>query len=200
MINQHAFSRRRFASHVVGLLTYLVCDVPAAGEYVISVWNGKQLFSALRLQAREGDSNSQIDIDLAELQKTDTGAAKQNIAPKGKLVIYCSRGNREFRVTVAQKHKEGDKTIFDSERLGASDHFIFVPVLKGKYNFAMTSEKPSGTIVVAPSTDKKILTHHLEPKRATVAKTGIVPKKIEVVPGQPIVFDIQTTTGFEISM
>ena len=200
MLNHRAFKRKQFASHLVGVLTYLVCVVPEPGEYVITIWSRQQVYRKLFLVAREGSSHSQIDIDLASLVSASSANVNREIVAKGLLVFYSSGGGREFRVTVAHKKDRGGKSIFDSENLSSSDHFVFIPVLTGEYDVALASHKVEGTILVIPPDGKKLPVHLFEPKHVTLAKDGFEPRRIEAFPGQPIVFTIRTSTKFEITL
>jgi len=200
MLNSQAFRKKHFASHVVGVLTYLVWNVPSPGDYLISVWRGQQLTRRLILVARENAANPQVDIDLAAPTKANHSEDVLSVAVNGKAVFYCSQGSGEYQITVAQKSKAGEKEIFDSARLKDPDHFIMVPIIAGTYRFSLESKKPSGTILVTSASGKKLSPHKLKPQHVTVDKTGLQPSKIEAKPGQPIVFTIRTSDKFAITL
>jgi len=199
-INSQAFKREHFPSHLVGALTYIMWSVPEAGNYLISAWVGDKLFREIPLKAGQDDLNSFAHIDLASPKFTRTVAPELQVGAKGTAIFFCSGGFREFRITVAQKGDRGEKKVFDSQRLGQGDHFILVPIVPGKYEFAVRSKKPSGNIIVQSSSEKKIPATQLEPKQATATDRGLSPGTIEVRSGQPVVLAIQTSERFEITL
>jgi hypothetical protein len=199
-INSQAFKREHFPSHLVGALTYIMWSVPAAGDYVISAWVGDKPLREIPLKAGQNDLNSFVHIDVATPKFTRNAKPVLQIGAKGTVIFYCSGGFREFRITVAQKGNRGEKKVFDSEHLSRGNHFVLIPIVVGKYDFALGSKEHSGTITVQSSPEKKIPASQLEPKQATVTDRGLSPDKMEVRPGQPVVLEIQTSQKFEITL
>ena len=198
--NSQAFKREHFPSHLVGALTYIMWNVPAAGDYLISAWVSDKPFHEFPLKAGQEDLNSFAHIDVATPKFTRNVAPEIQIGAKGTVIFYCSGGFREFRITVTQKSDRGEKEIFNSEHLSRGDHFVMVPIVSGKYDFTVDSKKQPGTITVRSSSEKKTPASQLEPKQATATDGGLSPDKIELRPGQPLVLEIQTSKKFEITL
>ncbi len=201
MLNIHAFRKEKFFSHTIGVLSFVLHEIPLAGTYVIRVKSGDRAVREIGLTCLDDEPNTQVNIDLAT-SATRRVAEKSDlrIRTNGRLLLYSSQGTTEHRVTIALKNDSGaEKTVFDSEQLGKSDLVIINPVLPGEYTLATGSTPKAGKITVAKARDGGLPVSQLEPKRAVVEERGMTPPAVELLPGQPLILESPKPVRFDVT-
>lgn len=159
------------------------------------------------------DKNSpvaQVDIDLAALMKPSDKSDEccgsgdsQNrfsVNPKGYAVFHVSGGAGGYYVQVRKAAENPEERIFDSRKLSDGDIFSGTIIRPGTYSVVDTRTKAQAEVVVSYPEIGKAPYRPPGPVRVQVTQEYFEPGRVELKPGQGLVFECKTESRIKIEL
>ena len=111
--------------------------------------------------------------------------------PKGYVLFHVSSGSGGFSVHVRRAAEDPKEKVFDSRELGEGDVFSAVILRPGTYSVVNRLAKAKAEVVVSYPEIGKTAYRPPEPVRVHVGRKGFEPSRIELKPGQGLLFDVK---------
>lgn len=202
-INRAALTTDTFRSAALGPLDSIAHPL-APDNYSGEVWLGDKMVGTFTIDAAEGGSGEQVDIDLSEIAD---GSAKQ--------VTHFSLGLIEQTTAFVVFHCGGDASGFhvllrsrsglepyDTRRMQLGDYYITTPIKPGRYAMKANGDNQdeSGVLLVdqAQPTDAP---HPSANGAMIVVKGGFEPAEVHIASGDGAVFQIAAAdTDIELTL
>jgi hypothetical protein len=143
-----------------------------------------------------------------------------SVNPKGYVVFHVSQGSGGYSVHVrrAREDKERDdrdddsrgrdnrpkndreERVFNSQELGEGDFFATSIIRPGTYKVLNPLTKAEAQVVVAYPEVGKTPYRPPDAARVQVRRGGFEPKRVELKPGQGLIFDIQVASRILVQL
>ncbi len=208
--DQHLFSQSGLDSGFLTLLGSVVHSFHEPGEYrgsVHKVGGGQAVFY---ISVDKNSSAAQVNIDLAALREyAGTGdqhcCDKQTdnhftVNPRGYVVFHVSRGSGGFNVHVRRAVEDQKERAFNSQQLEAGDIFSAVIIRPGLYSVVNQLERAKAELTVTYPEIDKVAYRPPAPERVQVSSKGFEPARVELKPGQGLVFDVKVSARIVIDL
>lgn len=195
-VNTHALRRTALDSAALSVLGMLVHPLPEKGAFELTVSSGGVRVATLPVRIDEEAGTTQVDVDLAALDRRVQGraaaapASEAVVGPKGYLVLHVSAGAGEYVTVLTDRHARERKPLFDNRKLQAGDLFVTTLLRPGRYELAAHGVRSKGQLRVAyPGASRKSVAE-LDAARVNVTEKGFEPKEVRVEAGQGTVFEV----------
>jgi hypothetical protein len=211
--DQNLFTQIGLDSGSLTMLASVVHTFPEAGEYRGAVHLGEKVESVFYITADKNSPVAQVNVDLASLtapaaQGTgcccpETKDAQNHfvVNPKGYAVFHVTAGAGGYYVHLRKAAEDPKQKIFDSRKLEEGDIYSAVILRPGRYSVTDTLGKTAaGELTVHYPSVGKTAYRPPAPVRVEVGEKGFEPRKIEVHPGQGIVFQFKRTSRIKIEL
>jgi hypothetical protein len=152
---------------------------------------------------------AQVNIDLAALaQPSETGKpcgceGSQNrfsVNPKGYAVFHVSRGTGGYHVHVRRARENAEERVFDSRQLDDGDIFSAVILRPGTYSVVNAHTEARAEIVVPYPQVGETPYRPPAPVRVQATRGHFEPRRIELQPGQGLLFECKTPSRIRIEL
>jgi hypothetical protein len=209
--DQNLFTQVNLDSGSLTMLGSVIHSFPDPGEYRGSVHKAKGEQAVFYITVDKNSSVAQANIDLAALreysgatQSDCCGDSQENrytVNPKGYVVFHVSSGTGGFSVHVRRSVEDTKEKVFNSEVLDAGDFFSAAILRPGKYSVANRQAKSRAELVVSyPQIGGKTAYRPPAPVHVQIGPNGFEPARIELKPGQGVVFDIKARSRIVIEL
>ena len=199
--DQNLFTQIGLDSGSLTMLGAVIHSFGEPGEYRGSVRQGADSKAAFYISVDKNSAVAQVNIDLATLTNPPApasgccgGGESENrfaVNPKGYAVFHVSGGAGGYDVHVRKGDENPQEKIFDSRQLVEGDIFSAVIIRPGSYSVANVLTKAQGEIVVSYPKTEKTAYVLLSNKCAECTSDGFQPPRLELQPGQGVLFDCQ---------
>lgn len=227
LLNRAIFSQSSFDSSALTVLTTLLHHFTEAGDYDVFVRSTGQRDRRLRLQVLPEGAPTQINIDLAALDKPDEepGCCQDRedyrLQVNGVAGFYAAQGTGSYNLLI-NRNDQREKTVFldSASEIPAGDLFAVTLVrpgaymaadaLSGKFRVTIQVEMPPArTTDNGPDQDTGKMSAtdspspRYRPDRAvlvTLDKNGFNEKTVNLFAGQSIVFFCQIPARLRVEL
>lgn len=183
------------------------------GNYKGTVRRGESILSTFYLSADKNSAVAQVNIDLAELTKPEPSSAKCchdhtgdqhrfTLNPRGYAVFHVSSGPGGYYVHVekAIEGEDSEQQVFDSRKLSQGDVFSAAIIRPGYYSVTNLLTKARGEVVVSYPVIGKTAYRPPAPVRVKSSKDYFEPNRVELQPGQGLLFDCEDPSRIKIEL
>lgn len=183
-----------------------------SGEYRGAVHLGEKVESVFYIKADKNSPVAQVNVDLAVL----TAVAAQGgscccpeskevpnkfvVNPKGYAVFHVSSGSGGYYVHLRKADEDPKQKVFDTRKLEEGDIYSAVVLRPGRYSVTNTLSKAGAELTVHYLSVSKTAYRPPAPVRVDVGDKGFEPRKIEVHPGQGILFHFSQPSRIKIDL
>ena len=222
-IDPNLYTQIGLDSGSLTILGSIVHSLGDPGEYRVALHHGESVEGVGFVTVDKSSPVAQATVDLATLSASPeiTGGAaaagdkdcccgsgeqgsaagqRFTVNPKGYVLFRVSSGSGGYYVHVRRIDADPKDKGYDSRTLGAGDLFSAVVLRPGTYSVHNTLTKAKGALVVTyPKVGEK---GHVTPNPIRVAcGTGsFEPAKLQVEPGQGIIFEAKAPSRIEIKL
>jgi hypothetical protein len=208
--DQNLFTQVNLDSGSLTMLGSVIHSFPEPGEYRGSVHKAKGEQAVFYITVDKDSSVAQANIDLASLREYSSatqgdccGDSQENrftVNPKGYVVFHVSSGTGGFSVHVRRAQEDPKEKVFNSEVLGAGDFFTASILRPGTYSVVNRQGKVRAELVVSYPVVGKTAYRPPAPVHVPVGPNGFEPARLELKPGQGVVFDIKAKSRILIEL
>lgn len=214
--DQNLFTQIGLDSGSLTLLASVVHSFPEPGAYRGAVHLGEKVESVFYINADNNSPVAQVNIDLGSLtagpatssaagcccEDTAKNAANEFVVnPKGYAVFHVTSGAGGYYVHLRKADQDPNQKIFDSRKLEEGDIYSAVILRPGRYSITNTLGKgTSGELTVHYPSVGKTAYRPPAPLHVDVSEKGFQPHKIEVHPGQGILFHPRQPSRIKIEL
>jgi hypothetical protein len=186
-----------------------------AGEYKGTVRRGDAILSTFYLSADKNSAIAQVNIDLAALTEPKSSGSSAKcchdhkgdqhrfvVNPRGYAVFHVSGGKGGYYVHTEKviEGKDTDQRVFDSRKLSDADVFSGTIIRPGTYSVTNLLTKARAEVVVSYPVIGKTAYRPPAPVRVKSSKDYLEPKRVELKPGQGLLFDCETPSRIKIEL
>lgn len=206
--DQNLFTQTSLDSGSLTILGAIIHTFQKPGEYRGSVHKGEGRQAVFYLNVDKESSVASVNIDLASLPEylgedekecCDEGKESRfTVNPRGYVVFHVSRGSGGFSVHVRQAVEDPKEKVFNSQELGDGDIFSATIIRPGAYT--VTSKRAKAEVVVSYPEVGKTAYRPPAPVRVMVTPEGFEPARIELKPGQGLVFEVKGSARIVIKL
>jgi hypothetical protein len=208
------FDRNLFAqigldSGSLTMLGAVIHSFREPGEYRGSVDTEDEGQAVFYISVDKESPVAQVNIDLSTLaQPSETDEkcgceGSQNrfsVNPKGYAVFHVSGGSGGYHVHVRRARENSEEKIFDSRNLDDGDIFSAVILRPGTYAVTNAHTKARAQIVVPYPRIGETAYRPPAPVRIEVTREHFEPRRLELQPGQGLLFDCKTPSRIKIEL
>lgn len=216
--DQNLFTQFGLDSGSLTMLGSVVHKFQEPGEYRGSVHKAEGEQAVFYITVDKNSPAAHVNIDLASLQKSSDAAQKEccdgekenhfSVNPKGYVVFHVSAGSGGYSVHVRRAEEDPKAKVFNSQELGEGDIFSAVIIRPGTYLVSNRLAKGRGKerekerfeVVVSYPEIGKTAYRPPAPVRVRVSTKGFEPQRVELKPGQGLVFDVTTPARIVIEL
>jgi hypothetical protein len=208
--DQYLFTQTALDSGSLTMLGAVIHQLPEAGEYRGTVHHGEDVESTFYIKVDKSSPVAQVNIDLAQPRQqfrkdSDCCSGRQagneyTVNPKGFTLFHVSNGAGGYYVHLRKADEDPKQKVFDSRQLEEGDVFSAVIIRPGAYSIANASTKAKGEVSVAYPKIGKLPYRPPKPVRVDCTPEYFEPKKIELQPGQAILFHFKTRSRIRIEL
>jgi hypothetical protein len=201
--DQNMFTQTSLDSGSLTILGTVIHSFQQPGEYRGSVHKGEGKQAVFYITVDKESSVAQVNIDLASLPEYADEAQKEccsegaenhfTVNPRGYVVFHVSRGSGGFSVHVRLAVEDLKEKVFNSQELGDGDIFSASIIRPGTYS--LVNRRAKGEIVVSYPEMGKTAYRPPAPVRVLVTPESFEPARIELKPGQGLVFEVKGSGG-----
>ncbi len=181
------------------------------GEYRGSVRQREKSIAVFYILADKNSPVAQANVDLSALGDTDAsistcsgdGHAACNrfkVNPKGYAVFHVSGGPGGYDIRVRKADEDPRTKIFDSRQLNDGDIFSGVIIRPGSYSITNLLTAAHAEATVAYPIIGKTAYRPPAPVRVQCTRDGFDLKRIELQPGQGLIFDCKAPSRIKIEL
>jgi hypothetical protein len=208
--DRNLFTQIGLDSGSLTMLGTVVHSFGEPGEYRGSVRRGKEGAAVFYISVDKNSPVAQVNIDLAALTnppaatskccKGDGPEQRFTVNPKGYAVFHVSSGAGGFDVHVRKAEEDPKAKIFDSRELGEGDIFSAVILRPGTYSVTNLVTKTQAEAIVAYPKIGKTAYRPPAPVRVESTRDAFAPRRIELHPGQGLIFDCKAPSRVMIEL
>lgn len=221
-IDPNLYTQIGLDSGSLTILGSIVHSLGDPGEYRVALHHGESVEGVCFVTADKSSPVAQVTVDLASLgippeqaggvattgdkgcgcEGGEQGSGGQHftVNPRGYVLFRVSSGPGGYYVHVRRIDADPKDKGYDSRTLGEGDLFSAVVLRPGTYSVYNTLTKAKGTLVVAyPKIGDKAYVPP-NPVRVMCGPRSLEPAKLEVQPGQGIVFEAKAASRIEIQL
>jgi hypothetical protein len=216
-LDRNLFTQIGLDSGSLTMLGTVIHSFREPGEYRGVVRKGESHEAVFYISVDKDSAVAQANIDLAMLTKQPAfrkGDASTNccsedepvnnrftVNPRGFAVFHVSSGPGGFDVHVEKAGKEEEQRIFDSRTLQDGDLFSGALLRPGTYAIHNVVSKARGEVVVSyPEIGGKAPYRPGGPVRIQAVEERLEPARIQITPGQGLVFECRTASRIRIEL
>jgi hypothetical protein len=182
------------------------------GNYKGTVRRGDSILSTFYLSTDKNSAVAQVNIDLAALTNPEPSSGncchdhngndhRFTLNPRGYAVFHVSSGPGGYYVNVEKAvDKDSDQQVFDSRKLNQGDVFSAAIIRPGSYSVTNLLTKAQGEVVVSYPVIGKTAYKPPAPVRVKSSKRSFEPNRVELRPGQGLLFDCETASRIKIEL
>lgn len=206
--DQNLFTQFGLDSGSLTILGSVIHSFQKPGEYRGSVHKAGGEQAVFYITVDKNSSAAHVNIDLASLreysdttQKECCDDSKENhftVNPKGYVVFHVSRGNGGFSVHVRLAVEDPKEKVFNSQELDDGDIFSATIIRPGTYS--VVNRRAKAEVVVSYPESGKTAYRPPAPVRVQVSPGGFEPARIELKPGQGLVFEVKGSARIVIKL
>jgi hypothetical protein len=199
--DQNLFTQIGLDSGSLTILGSVTHSFQKPGEYRGSVHKTGGEQAVFFITVDKNSPAASVNIDLAALPEYTDANQKEccdkseanhfTVNPKGYVVFHVSRGSGGFSVHVRLAVEDPKEKVYNSQELDDGDFFAAAIIRPGTYS--VTNRRAKAEIVVSYPEIGKTAYHPPAPVHVQVSTAGFEPARIELKPGQGMVFEIKTT-------
>lgn len=205
-LNRAATQKTKFKSAGVSVLSYTAHQLKNSGTYLGKIYQDKKVINEFHIVCSDECKETQANINIADFNLHDSSnecQRKYEISPNGYLLFYDSKSNKDFRIKIEKASKTKKVEVqFDSLSLNKGDLYVATLLHPGIYKGLNLKNNTEFKVnVVYP--DKKLLkkvNQVKQPITVDVNEKGFSQGIIKTLPGQGIVFNINTPSDIELNL
>jgi hypothetical protein len=229
LINRQVFTTRVFDSGALTVLASVIHQFAEPGLYYVTIRRGDAVLGTTRFEVVAEAGPTQLNLDLSVagspagarspfLRSTRGAAAKDcdcgghgasagrevaaaaatpTVSAKGYVQFFVSQGDGGLSASVARA--DGDKVLFDTTTLGASDLFAVSLIAPATFSMANKLGKATGKITVTFSKEVARRLKTTAPVYVEASKSAFAPNDIPLSSGQGIVFRVTETARIVVT-
>jgi hypothetical protein len=208
------FDRNLFAqigldSGSLTMLGAVIHSFREPGEYRGSVDTEDEGQAVFYISVDKESPVAQVNIDLSTLaQPSETDEkcgceGSQNrfsVNPKGYAVFHVSGGAGGYHVHVRRAKENAEEKVFDSRQLDDGDIFSAVILRPGTYSVVNVHTEARAEIVVPYPQVSETPYRPPAPVHVQATRGHFEPRRIELYPGQGLLFECKTTSRIRIEL
>ncbi len=208
--DQYLFTQTALDSGSITMLGAVIHQLAEPGEYRGTVHHGEDVESTFYIKVDKSSSVAQVNIDLAHARqdvRKDSDCCsggrsghEYTVNPKGFTLFHVSSGAGGYYVHLRKAVEDPKQKVFDSRQLEEGDVFSAVIIRPGAYSIANALTKARGEVSVAYPKIGKLPYRPPKPVRVDCTPELFDPKKIELQPGQAILFHFKTRSRIRIEL
>jgi hypothetical protein len=208
--DQNLFTQVGLDSGSLTLLGSIVHSFQEPGEYRGSVHKAGGEQAVFYITVDKNSPAAHVNIDLAALQEYSEAPKEERdddritnhftVNPKGYVVFHVSAGSGGFSVYVRRTLEDPNEKVFKSPELGEGDIFSAVILRPGSYSVANKLGKGDAQVTVSYPEIDKAAYRSPAPMRVQVSPRGFEPARLELKPGQGLIFDIKASARIVIEL
>jgi hypothetical protein len=183
------------------------------GEYRGSVRRGDAIEKVFYLSVDKESPVAAADIDLAKLASSlpqqeeagrgccaGEGEARFSVNPRGYVLFRVSAGRGGYSVNLRRADPDEKTPVFNSTVLDGGANFSARVLRPGTYSVTNARGKARASLTVAYP--PKAFSGYRPPEalRVEVTERGFHPEKIQLMPGQGLIFDCRAPARIVISL
>jgi plastocyanin len=202
--DQNLFTQTGLDSGLLTMLGAVIHSLPEPGEYRGSVHKAGGEQAVFYITVDKNSPVAHADIDLATLREYATNSAQKEccgestenrftVNPKGYVVFHVSGGSGGFSVHLRRAEEDPKTQVFNSQELGEGDIFSATILRPGTYSVVNLPAKARGELVVSYPEIGKAAYRPPAPLHVQVTQRGFEPARVELKPGQGVVFEIKAS-------
>ena len=210
-IDRNIFSQIGLDSGSLTILGAIIHSFPEPGEYRGVLYRGTEIVGAFYITVDKNSPVAQANVDLAKLGGVmtepskccpESGDSRTHfvVNPRGYVVFHVSGGSGGYYVNVEKVEEDPRKNLFNSRKLDERDIFSAVIIRPGTYSVTNLLTKARGDIVVAYPKIGKTAYRPPSPVRVECSREAIEPKRIELQPGQGMLYHFKVPSHIKIEL
>lgn len=189
----------------------VVHNFPEPGDYRGVLHRGTEIEAVFYIKVDKESAAAHVNIDLATLTEVSDDKCECSsghhesgrhfvVNPKGHVVFHVSKGTGGYYVHVLKVEDEPKQKSFDSRELKEGDIFAAIIIRPGTYSVTNLLTKARGEAVVTHPKTRKLVYPPPHPIRVDCTREAIEPKRIELHPGQGLIYQPKTTSRIKIEL
>lgn len=203
--DQNVFTQIGLDSGSLTILGAVIHSFKEPGEYRGSVHQEGGEQSVFYITVDKNSSIAQANIDLASLNKPadpccEDSANHFSVNPKGYAVFHVSTGAGRYSVHVRRADENPKEKVFNSQELNEGDIFSASIIRPGTYSVVNTLSNAKAEVVVSYPGAGKVAYRPPAPVRVEVEHNTFEPRRIELKPGQGLLFECKTATRIKLTL
>jgi hypothetical protein len=203
--DQNLFTQIGLDSGSLTMLGAVIHSFKEPGEYRGSVHQEGGDQAVFYVTVDKNSSVAQVDIDLAALNKPSDPCCEgsQNrfsVNPKGYAVFHVSAGAGGYSVHVRRAIEDPKEEVFNSQELNDGDIFSAIIIRPGTYSVVNTHTNARAEVVVSYPGTGKVAYRPPAPVRVEVEQKNFEPRRIDLKPGQGLLFDCKTPSRIKLAL
>ncbi len=210
--DQNLFTQVGLDSGLLTILGSVVHSFREPGEYRGSVHKAGGEQAVFYITVDKNSPAAHVNIDLATLREYSGATQKEccdegtenrfTVNPKGYVVFHVSKGSGGFSVHVRRAEEDPRLKVFNSQELGEGDIFSAGVIRPGTYSVVnqLPKSKAQAEVVVSYPEMGKTAYRPPGPVTVQVGPRGFEPARIELKPGQGLVFEIKAPARIVIEL
>ncbi len=208
--DRNLFTQVGLDSGSLTMLGAVVHSFAEPGEYRGSVRRGTESQAVFYISVDKNSPVAQVNIDLATLVeppappssccREGTAGLRFSVNPKGYAVFHVSGGAGGFDVHIRKADEDPKQKVFDSRELSEGDIFSAVLLRPGTYSLSNTLSKARAEASVAYPKIGKTPYRPPDPARILCTRDAFEPKRIELQPGQGLIFECKAPSRIKIDL
>ena len=207
--DRNLFSQIGLDSGSLTMLGAVIHSFHEPGEYRGSVSTEGEGQAVFYISVDKESPAAQVNIDLSTLTQPsetakDCGCGEpQNhfsVNPRGYAVFHVSGGAGGFHVHVRRARENAEEKIFDSRNLDDGDIFSAVILRPGTYAVTNAHTRARAQIVVPYPKVGETPYRPPAPVRVQATQEHFEPRRIELYPGQGLLFECKTPSRIKIEL
>lgn len=222
-IDPNLYTQIGLDSGSLTILGSIVHSLGDPGEYRVALHHGETVEGVCFITSDKNSPVAQATVDLATLGtppeqtggaattgdkgcgcggggEQSSGGQRFTVNPRGYVLFRVSSGAGGYYVHVRRIDADPKDKGYDSRTLGGGDLFSAVVLRPGTYSVYNTLTKAKGALVVTyPKVGEK---GHVTPNpvRVVCGTGSFEPTKLQVQPGQGIIFEAKAPSRIEIKL
>ncbi len=201
--DQNLFTQTGLDSGLLTILGSVIHSFSEPGEYRGSVHKAGGEQAVFYLTVDKNSPAAHANIDLAALREYAGASQKEccdegtenrfTVNPRGYVVFHVSGGSGGFSVHVRRAEEDPKTQVFNSQALGEGDIFSASIIRPGTYSVVnqLAKGKARAEVVVSYPEIGKTAYRPPAPVHVQVTQRGFDPERIELKPGQGMVFEVK---------
>jgi hypothetical protein len=208
--DRNLFTQIGLDSGSLTMLGSIVHGFEEPGEYRGSVHRAGGGEAAFYITVDKDSPAAHADIDLASLREYRDAPrseccdeSKENrfaVNTKGYALFRVSSGSGGFSLHLRRAAENPEEKVFNSQELGDGDVFSAVILRPGTYSVVNRLAKSKAEVIVPYPEVGKTAYRPPEPVRVHVGREGFKPSRVELKPGQGLLFDVEVPARIVIGL